>query len=99
VPDVDPVEVAAGERRTLTVTVDVGEQTSSTLTAQLVTAEGTPVGESDSFNVRSSRVGAALWVLMGAAGLFVLFALTRRFVRGRGSRSDGEPVRRGELDD
>ncbi len=99
VPEVEPVEVAAGERRTVTVTVDVGDQTSSTLTAQLVTAEGAPVGESDSFNVRSSRVGAALWVLMGAAGLFVLLALTRRFVRGRGRPRGGEPVGRGELDE
>jgi hypothetical protein len=99
VPAVEPVEVEAGERRTLTVTVDVGEQTSSTLTAQLVTAEGQPVGEADSFNVRSSRVGVALWVLMGAAGLFVLLALTRRFVRGRGRAKGGEPVERGEPDE
>jgi hypothetical protein len=28
-------------------------------------------------------VGVALWALMGAAGLFVLFALGRRFLRGR----------------
>lgn len=96
VPDVEPVEVAAGERRTLTVTVDVGEQTSSTFTAQLVTSSGTAVGQSDSFNVRSSRVGLALWVLMGAAGLFVLFALGRRFLRGRGR---GEPAERGEPDE
>lgn len=83
IPDVEPVQVEAGERRTVTVTVDVGDQTSSTLTARLITPEGVPVGEPDSFNVRSSRVGAAVWVLMGAAGLFVLFALGRRFLRGR----------------
>lgn len=96
VPDVEPVEVEAGERRTLTVTVDVGDQTSSTMTAQLITPSGMAVGSSDSFNVRSSRVGAALWALIGAAGLFVLLALTRRFVRGRGR---GEPVERGEPDE
>ena len=96
VPDVEPVEVEAGERRTLTVTVDVGEQTSSTFTAQLVTSGGTPVGQADSFNVRSSRVGMALWGLMGAAGLFVLFALGRRFLRGRGR---GGALERGEPDE
>lgn len=84
IPTIKPVRVEAGERRTVTVSVDVADQTSSTLTAQLVTPEGVPVGQADSFNVRSSRVGAALWVLMGAAGLFVLLALGRRFLRGRG---------------
>ncbi|MCR4512999.1 DUF6049 family protein [Aeromicrobium sp. 50.2.37] len=96
VPDVEPVEVEAGERRTITVTVDVGEQTSSTFTAQLITSSGTPVGQADSFNVRSSRVGMALWALMGAAGLFVLFALGRRFLRGRGR---GDALDRGEPDE
>lgn len=95
VPEVEPVEVAAGERRTLNVSVNVGNQTSSTFTAQLVTSAGTPVGSSDSFNVRSSRVGLALWAAMGAAGLFVLFALGRRFLRGRSSGS----VERGEPDE
>lgn len=97
VPDVDPVEVGAGERRTLTVPIDVGDQTSSTFTARLITQNGTTVGGSDSFNVRSSRVGVALWVLMAGAGLFVLFALTRRFLRGRRPGRDELP--RGELDD
>ncbi len=83
IPDVAPVQVEAGERRTVTVQVDVGDQTSSTLTAQLISPDGTAVGRADSFNVRSSRVGVALWALMGAAGLFVLFALGRRFLRGR----------------
>ncbi len=95
VPDVEPVEVAAGERRTLTVSVDVGEQNSSTLTAQLVTVGGTAVGAPDSFNVRSSRVGAALWVAMGAAGVFVLFALLRRFRRGAPSDQPTEQVAAG----
>lgn len=96
VPDVEPVEVEAGERRTVTVSVDLGDQTTSTLTARVITPSGMAVGQPDSFNVRSSRVGAALWVLIGAAGLFVLFALARRFLRGRGR---GEQVERGEPDE
>lgn len=80
VPDVEPVEVAAGERRTVTVAVDLGEQKSSVFTAQLIAADGTPIGGTDSFNVRSSAVGLALWVMIGLAGAFVLFALARRFL-------------------
>ena len=86
-PDQDPVEIAAGERLTLTVDVDLAQQNATIVTAQLLTPDGEPFGEASEFNVRSSSVGVVLWVTMGAAGVFVLFALTRRF-RKRSS-SDG----------
>ncbi|WP_344327933.1 DUF6049 family protein [Aeromicrobium halocynthiae] len=82
-PDVDPVTVEAGERRTLTVNVDVGEQSSSTFSAVLLAGDGATFGEPAVFNVRSSRVGAAVWVAMGAATVFVVLALLRRFTTGR----------------
>lgn len=78
-PDQDPVEIAAGERLTLTVDVDLAQQNATIVTAQLLTPDGEPFGEASEFNVRSSSVGVVLWATMGAAGLFVLFALTRRF--------------------
>lgn len=84
VPDVEPIDVSAGERRTLTVAADVGTQSSSTFTAQMVTAGGTEFGEPAVFNVRSSRVGAAMWVAMGVAFAVVVLALARRFVLRRG---------------
>lgn len=83
VPDVEPVTIAAGERRTLTVNVDVGEQSSSTFSVAMLSSDGSTFGDPAVFNVRSSRVGAAVWVAMGAAAVFVVLALLRRFTRGR----------------
>jgi hypothetical protein len=80
VPDTDPVDVAAGERETITVAIDMGRQTSATLTAEMVTPDGQAFGEPAVFNVRSSRVGAALWVAIGLAAAFVVVALARRFL-------------------
>ncbi|WP_375001277.1 DUF6049 family protein [Aeromicrobium sp. CTD01-1L150] len=90
VPDVDPVEIAAGERRTLTVNASVGDQSSSTFTATMTSAEGAEFGEPAVFNVRSSRVGAAVWVAMGVAALFAAGALGRRFFTRRGRAAAGD---------
>lgn len=83
IPDVKPTTVDAGERRTLTVNVDVRDQRSTSVAAQLITPDGKPFGEPAVFQVRSSAVGAVLWVAIGAAGLFVVIALVRRFRRQR----------------
>ena len=91
-PDQEPVEIAAGERRTVTVDVDLKEQNTTTVTAHLVTPDGRMFGSSDEFIVRSSRVGVVLWATMGAAAIFVVFALVRRFGRrSRGVSPAGEP--------
>ncbi len=95
-PDQEPVEIAAGERHTMTVEVDLGRQNATTVSAQLITPGGRPFGETSEFNVRSSRVGVVLWVTMAAAGLFVLVALARR-VRKR--RTDRPPMESGLDDD
>ena len=89
VHDTDAVDVGAGERHTLTVAIDMGQQSSATLTARMTTPDGQAFGDSAVFNVRSSRVGAALWVAIGLAAAFVVLALVRRF-RGP-SREPGEP--------
>ncbi len=85
VPDSDAVEVGAGERHTLTVAIDMSRQSSATLTARMVTPDGEAFGTAAVFNVRSSRVGAALWVAISLAAAFVVVALARRF-RGRPKR-------------
>lgn len=78
-PAVDAVDVAAGERLTITVEVDVGSQSSATVTARLVTPAGETFAMPTVFNVRSSAVGTVLWVAMGLAALFVAITLVRRF--------------------
>lgn len=83
IPAVDSVAIAAGERRTLTVQIDLGNQRTTYLTAHLMTEQGQVVGTKTTFKVRSSSISAVLWVAMGAAGVFVLIALVRRFHRRR----------------
>jgi hypothetical protein len=83
IPAVESVEVAAGERRTLTVKIDLGTQRATDLTAHLMTDKGQTVGDPTTFKVRSSSISTVLWVAMGAAGIFVLIALARRFHRRR----------------
>ncbi|MET0449379.1 MAG: DUF6049 family protein [Aeromicrobium sp.] len=91
-PSVDPVEVGAGERRTLTVQVDLGTQRTTFMTARLMTDEGQTIGSTSTFKVRSSSIGAVLWVAMGLAGLFVLVTLARRFHRRRTGASSDRPA-------
>ena len=86
VPGLDPVKVGPDERVTVNVPIDVGNQSSSTLSAQLVTSTGRAFGEPAVFNVRSSRVATTVWLAMGAAGVLVVLALARRFVQRRRSR-------------
>lgn len=89
IPSVDAVDVGAGERRTLTVKIDLGTQRATDLTARLMTKDGQTIGTATTFKVRSSSISAVLWVAMGAAGVFVLIALARRFHRRRtGAASD-----------
>jgi hypothetical protein len=80
-PAVKAVNIAAGERHTLTVNIDLGRQSTTQLTARLVTVDGTTIGTPAVFNVRSSKIGVVLWVAIGLAGVLVLVALFRRFRR------------------
>jgi hypothetical protein len=84
IPDVKPLDIGAGERRTLTVDIDLGRQNTTSLTANLTSTDGKTIGQpTKQFNVRSSKIGVVLWVAMGLAGLLVLAALVRRFSRRR----------------
>lgn len=83
VPGVKPVVVGAGERRTLTVTVDLGRQQTAYLTAHLVTADGLSIGKPTTFKVSASSIGTVLWVAMGLAGVLLLAAVARRIYRSR----------------
>lgn len=86
IPDVSPTTIEAGERHTLTVNVDVGEQGSASVAAHLISPDGKSFGSPAVFNVRSSAVGAVLWVAIGLAALFVIVTLVRRFARDRRRR-------------
>jgi hypothetical protein len=83
IPTVKTVTIAAGERRTVTVQIDLGNQRTTYLTPHLVTRSGQTLGASTPFKVQSSSISTVLWVAMGAAGVLVLVALVRRFHRRR----------------
>lgn len=83
IPDVPRTTIEAGERRTLTVNVDVSDQRSTYVSASLITPSGKSFGTPAIFQVRSSAVGAVLWVAIGLAALLVVVALVRRFTQHR----------------
>jgi len=89
VDDVAPVEVPAGSRTTVTIPIDVGQQNTTSLTTQLVTPDGTPIGTVARFNVRSSNTGTIIWIGMGVAGALLVVAVARRIWRR--SRAGGGP--------
>ncbi|WP_133434065.1 DUF6049 family protein [Aeromicrobium phragmitis] len=94
---IPPVDIAPGERRTVNADIDLGRQTSTTLTAQAMAGE-TPIGRPAEFNVRSSQVGVIVWLAMGAAALGVVVAMGRRFYR-RGFRRLSEPSAKASADE
>lgn len=75
------VRAAAGESRTVTVDMNMDGQTATTVNVRLMAVDGGSFGASTVFNVRSSRVGAALWIAIGISVAFVAIALVRRFGR------------------
>ena len=75
------IDVAAGESRTVTVNMDMKSESATTVTARLSGSTGQEFGAATDFNVRSSQVGAALWIAIGISVAFVAVALLRRFGR------------------
>jgi hypothetical protein len=92
------VDVAAGESRTVTVDMDMGSESATTVTARLSAANGQEFGAATDFNVRSSQVGAALWIAIGVSVAFVAVALVRRFGRP-GHRPEHTTLPPGDFDD
>ena len=75
------IDVAAGESRTVTVDMDMESESATTVTARLSGSDGQEFGAATDFNVRSSQVGAALWIAIAISVTFVAVALARRFGR------------------
>jgi len=61
--------------------MDLKSESATTVTARLSSANGQEFGAATDFNVRSSQVGAALWIAIGVSVAFVAVALIRRFAR------------------
>lgn len=83
IDDIPPQQITAGQSVTVTVTADVGQATTTTFRASLITADGTSVGDATPFTVRSSVVGRVIWIFLGLALALVVVAVVRRVVKGR----------------
>ena len=82
-PEPQLLVIEPEQRTTLTINVDLQNQAGSTIIATLTTPNGDPIGRATVLNVRTSAVGAVIWIAMGAAGLLVVGALTRRFRKNK----------------
>lgn len=90
VDDVAPVDVPAASRSTVTIPLDVGQQSTTSLTAQLVTPDGDLIGAVARFNVRSSNTSTIIWIGMGVASALLVLAVARRlWKRSRGKGGPG----------
>ncbi|QMW66417.1 hypothetical protein H4N58_20210 [Mumia sp. ZJ1417] len=83
IEDIAPQQISAGQSVTITVSADVGQATTTTFTAALVTSGGSELSEPARFTVRSSVVGRVIWFFFGLAMLLVVIAVVRRVVKGR----------------
>lgn len=83
IADIEPQQISARQSVTITVSADVGQATTTTFTAALVTAGGSELSEPARFTVRSSVVGRVIWLFLGLTLLLVVFAVVRRVITGR----------------
>lgn len=77
-----PMEtIGAGGSAQLTLEVGAPELGVTAVTAGLVAPNGRAFGTPAAFNLRSSVVGAVIWVAFGAGGLFLVLLVVRRLGR------------------
>ncbi|MCW2747619.1 MAG: hypothetical protein JWP10_761 [Nocardioidaceae bacterium] len=83
IPDVKAITVGPDQRATVTVDVDVDDVRRANITATLLAPSGAEFGDPATFVLRSSALGLVIWIGMGVAGVLVVAAIARRFVRKR----------------
>lgn len=96
----DDVIVRAGETSTIIVRPKVAGKATVTMTAQLETDTGQPVGAPQEFTVQASSVGDVGWIVILASGAVFLGATAWRIRAGqrKGSDQHGDE-RKGMTDD
>ncbi len=89
-PDVAPIAIGPGERRTILVSASVTDVAVDQVTAHLTTVSGDHFGPAATFTLRTSVLGVVIWIALGAGAGFVLLVVLRRSVRrvrtGRATR-------------
>lgn len=91
-PDVEPIAVGPGERRTVRVSASVTDVAVDEVTARLTTVDGNSFGPPTRFTLRTSVLGVAIWIALGAGAGFVLLVVLRRSVRRVRTSRSGQPI-------
>lgn len=77
----EPVRLGPRQRTAMSVEVSSGELGIHRVVLSPVTSSGEKVGRATAVNVRSSRVGFVLWIIMGAGASVLFGAIAVRLVR------------------
>jgi hypothetical protein len=77
-----PIALAPGERAVIRLRVDASAIGVHEVTLIPVTAAGSQLGTPLTFSLRTSQVGAFLWIVIGIALLLFLAMIVRRVLRG-----------------
>jgi len=81
VEPIDPIQVAAGQRRDVQVVTTAAGSGVTSVRARLATSDGTRrFGKSWRFDVRSTQIGLVIWVVMGVGGAILFIAAGYRIV-------------------
>lgn len=80
VAPIDPVTLQRDQRVTVTVVTNAQGVGITTMTARMLTQQGDPFGEIAVFQVRTTQIGALVWVVMGIGGAVLFGAAARRII-------------------
>jgi hypothetical protein len=76
-----PMQLAAGQRTTVRLSATSRAVGVHQITLTPVSESGEPVGTPLVFSLRTSDVGRWIWLVLGAGGALLAFAVVRRLVR------------------
>jgi hypothetical protein len=80
-PDIEPIAVGPGERRTVLVNASVTDVAVDKVTARLTTASGDHFGPAATFTLRTSVLGVVIWIALGTGAGFILLVVLRQSLR------------------
>jgi hypothetical protein len=84
VDPIDELSLEPGQRRDIEATARTDGSGLTTVRIQLTTTSHRPVGRAWNFDIRSTQIGLAIWIVMGIGGAILFGAAARRiYVRIR----------------
>jgi hypothetical protein len=88
VDDSVPQQLGAGSSATVLLPVHSLRQGVHQVTLRAVDAEGSPLGSTDSFPIRSAQISTVIWVILGTGSGILFLAIAVRLVRRFRHRHD-----------